>query len=237
MNPDMRVSAILPTFNEQGNILRLIDEIEQHVPELLEIIVVDDDSPDGTWRTVAERAKTDTIVRLVHRTAERGLTSALNRGIREARGTVVVWMDCDLSMPPAVIPELLEKLADHDLVAGSRYVPGGRDAGHSFPARLASRIICGFARFVLADGIRDQTSGFIAAWKRTFDDLELRGSYGEYCIDMFFRLARRNARVCEVPYVFEPRKWGESKTTASLVEFCRNGLRYFWIVLRLRFSP
>lgn len=234
MNAQMRVSVILPTYNERGNIIELIDEVRRCVPDLHEIIVVDDDSPDGTWKAVAERAETDSKVRLIHRTNERGLTSALNRGIAESSGNVVVWMDCDLSMSPSVIPSLLAELADYDLAAGSRYVAGGRDAGHSLVARLASRIICGFARFVLWNGIRDQTSGFIAAWKQNFEGFELRGNYGEYCIDMFFRLARRGARIREVPYVFVPRTWGESKTTGSAVEFIRNGFGYFRIVVRLR---
>jgi len=87
---------------------------------------------------------------------------------------------------------------------------------------------------VLRNGIRDQTSGFIAAWKRVFEGFELRGHYGEYCIDMFDRLRRRGAKVCEVPYEFVPRTWGESKTTGSMLEFLRNGGRYFWLVLKLR---
>ena len=234
MNTDMRVSVILPTYDERGNIIPLIEEVERRVPGLLEIIVVDDHSPDGTWQVVAERAQHDPKVVLVHRTNERGLTSALNRGLAESRGDVVVWMDCDLSMPPAVIPTLLERLQNYDLVAGSRYVPGGRDAGHSRAARAASRIICGLAALVLGNGVRDQTSGFIAARKKTFDGFELRGHYGEYCIDMFTRLHRRGARISEVPYTFRPRNWGRSKTTGSVLEFCRNGIRYLGLVLRLR---
>lgn len=234
MTQEMQVSVILPTYNERGNIISLIEQIERHVAELHEIIVVDDHSPDGTWQVVGERAANDPKVRLIDRIAERGLTSALNRGIAEARGNVVAWMDCDLSMPPAVLPALLDRLTDHDLVAGSRYVPGGCDAGHSWAARTASRGICGLAAAVLKNGVRDQTSGFIAAWKKTFDGLELRGHYGEYCIDMFTRLHRRGARVCEVPYTFVPRNWGESKTTGSMLDFCQNGIRYFWLVIRLR---
>ena len=234
MNTDMRVSVILPTYDERGNIIPLIEQVERHVPDLLEIIVVDDHSPDGTWQVVAEQASSDPKVVLIDRTNEHGLTSALNRGIIESRGNVVVWMDGDLSMPPAAVPALLERLKDHDLVAGSRYLPGGRDAGHSRSARAASRIICRLAALVLGNGIGDQTSGFIAAWKKTFDDFELRGHYGEYCIDMFYRLHRRGAKICEVPYTFVPRTWGQSKTTGSMLEFCRNGIRYLGLVLRLR---
>jgi dolichol-phosphate mannosyltransferase len=226
--------VILPTYNERGNIIPLIDGIERHVPDLREIVVVDDDSPDGTWKLVAERADKDPRVRLVHRTTERGLTSALNRGIAESRGDVVVWMDCDLSMPPEVIPELLDALRDCDLAAGSRYVAGGRDAGHSLAARLASRLICGFASLMLGNGVRDHTSGFIAARKSCFAGFELRGNYGEYCIDMFYRLGKRGLRIREVPYVFTPRTWGESKTTGSLLDFFVKGWGYVTLTWRLR---
>ncbi|UCG31879.1 MAG: glycosyltransferase, partial [Phycisphaerales bacterium] len=88
MTQEMQVSVILPTYNERGNIIPLIEQIERHVAALHEIIVVDDHSPDGTWQVVGERAANDCKVRLIDRTTERGLTSALNRGIAEARGNV-----------------------------------------------------------------------------------------------------------------------------------------------------
>ena len=93
------VSVVLPTYDERDNIGPLIEGILDHVQRPVEIIVVDDDSPDGTWQVVQEMAA-DPRIRLLRRMDERGLTSALMAGIHHARGDVIAWMDCDLSMPP-----------------------------------------------------------------------------------------------------------------------------------------
>jgi len=132
------VSVVLPTYNERDNIGPLIEAILANLDQPTRIIVVDDDSPDGTWRVVEEMAAHDQRIELLRRTDERGLTSALNAGIARAKGRVIAWMDCDLSMPPEKLPELVEALAECDLAVGSRYVQGGRDAGHSFLHRPAA---------------------------------------------------------------------------------------------------
>ena len=136
--PPPSVSVVLPTYNEAGNILDLIDAIERALAtNLLEIIVVDDNSPDGTWRLVGERAAKDAKVRLLHRTSERGLTTAIQAGIRQARGDVVCWMDCDFSHPPGTLPRLVANLdSGYDLVVGSRYVAGARRADRCSHAGL-----------------------------------------------------------------------------------------------------
>jgi dolichol-phosphate mannosyltransferase len=120
------LSVILPTYNEKDNIELLIRAVLRYTPRRTEIIVVDDDSPDGTWRLVGRLAKKAKNIRLLRRTEERGLTSALRDGIRLSRGRVCVWMDCDLSMPPEKIPELLGKVQKgYDIAIGSRYLRGG----------------------------------------------------------------------------------------------------------------
>src|SRR6185503_16751583 len=123
-----QISIILPTYNEAGNIELLMERTLAALgdtPGGVEVVVVDDNSPDGTWRLVAEKAAADERVRLVHRTAEKGLTSAISRGIREAQGQWVGWMDCDLSMPPEEWPRLAEALRQGaGLAVGSRYVSG-----------------------------------------------------------------------------------------------------------------
>src|SRR5262245_44558753 len=112
MSEAPRVSVILPTYNEAGNILDLIDAIHvalERTPH--EIIVVDDDSPDGTWRLVRDRIARvpNAGLRLIHRTSDRGLTASLREGVRAARGENLAWMDCDFSMPPASLPDLMAK--------------------------------------------------------------------------------------------------------------------------------
>src|SRR5512139_3273139 len=104
--PPVSVSVILPTFNEAGNIGLLIEALLARLPELSEIIVVDDDSPDLTWQVVEDLRKSDNRIRLIRRIGRRGLTSALQEGIEAAGGKLVFWMDCDLSQPPEKISEL-----------------------------------------------------------------------------------------------------------------------------------
>jgi dolichol-phosphate mannosyltransferase len=227
---------VIPTFNEAENILVLIDAIEAALGEQLrEVIVVDDNSPDGTWRLVGERSKTDPRARLLHRTAERGLTSAIWAGIRQASGDVVCWMDSDFSHPPQTLPALVQKLDDgYDIVVGSRYVAGGRDARTDAPMRVwTSKIIAGLSNILLVPNFRDYTSGFIAARREVFDRIELRGNYGEYFIDLIFRAHRLGFRILEIPYENAPRRAGESKTESGFVS---KGIQYLWVVARLRFE-
>ena len=119
-----RISIVLPTYNEAGNIELLIDRTLQALgsyPGGVEVVVVDDDSPDKTWQLVARKAAQDRRVRLIHRRGESGLTSAISRGIHEALGEWVGWMDCDMSMPPEQWPQLADTLA------------GGGRSGHRLP--------------------------------------------------------------------------------------------------------
>lgn len=232
------ISIVLPTFNERDNIGPLIERTLVALSNYdLEIIVVDDDSPDGTWQLVSRKGAYDPRVRLIHRTAESGLTSAIWRGISEARGDWVGWMDCDLSMPPENWPKLAQALQrGADLALGSRYVPGGADIAHSFSGRFLSRVI-NLASSVLLDwGIKDYTSGFILARREIFERIELRGDYGEYCIDMLYRVKKAQFTVREVPYICLPRQAGESKTASNTWGYLTRGVNYVKTVSRLRFG-
>lgn len=246
MNQPLSLTVVLPTYNERANIGLLIEGILRHVRPSVQVLVVDDDSPDGTWQVVAEMAARDPRVRLLRRTTERGLTSAIWAGIRAADTDAVSWMDCDLAMPPEVIPDLLARLeAGADLAVGSRYVRGGRDVGHSLMARAFSVTINLFAMLLLGRRVRDYTSGFIAARRAIFavgpdvgpNRLTLRGDYGEYCIDLLARAQRLGLRVEEVPYICGARFSGESKTGAGVADYLRRGWKYVATILRLAFNP
>jgi dolichol-phosphate mannosyltransferase len=232
------VSIVLPTFNERDNIGPLLDRTLAALVEYdHEIVVVDDDSPDGTWQLVLARAAAEPRIRLIHRTEESGLTSAIWRGIQEARGDWVGWMDCDLSMPPEKWPDLAQALAGGaDLALGSRYVPGGRDVAHSLTGRLFSRVINQAAGLVLDGSIKDYTSGFILARRAILDEIKLQGDYGEYCIDLLYRTKRSGYAIVELPYVCLPRETGESKTATNPWGYVTRGLNYVKVVGRLRFK-
>jgi glycosyltransferase involved in cell wall biosynthesis len=198
--------------------------------------VVDDDSPDGTWEVVQDMATQEPRIRLMRRIDERGLTSALNVGIHQARGDVIAWMDCDLSMPPEVLPALLAATDEVDLAVGSRYAPGAADVGHSLTARLFSRTINLAASLLLGWGVKDYTSGFLAVRRPVFDLITLQGDYGEYCIDLLARAQRLGFTTREVPYRCVPRLRGESKTATTITGYVRRGWNYVVTVLRLRFA-
>jgi dolichol-phosphate mannosyltransferase len=229
------ITIVLPTFNERDNIIPLIQRgLEALNDYRAEMLVVDDDSPDGTWQVVAGLAETDTRVQLFRRTEERGLTSAIAAGIAGARGAWVGWMDCDMSMPPEDLPRLAAALADGaDLAVGSRYLPGGRDVGHSWVGRAFSRTINLVASLLLDRRITDYTSGFILARRAVFDQIDLRGDYGEYCIDLLYRALRAGFQVVEVPYQCAPRETGESKTASNPLGYITRGWNYVVTILRL----
>ncbi len=122
MADELSLTVILPTYNERENIPILIEGILRCVQTPVSLLVVDDNSPDGTWEVVQGIAGIEPRVRLLRRTSERGLTSAIWAGIRAAETDAVSWMDCDLAMPPETIPLLLERLAaGADVAIGSRY--------------------------------------------------------------------------------------------------------------------
>lgn len=236
-----QISIILPTYNEADNIEPLIDRTLQALgdyPGGMEVVVIDDDSPDSTWRLVEERTKTDDRVRLIHRINDKGLTSAISRGIREARGRWVGWMDCDLSMPPEAWPRLADALAQGaGMAVGSRYVPGGGDVAHSLTGRTLSRLINLWAGLMLDGSIKDYTSGFILGQREVFERIDLRGDYGEYCIDLLYRTKKAGFTVRELPYLCVPRQAGESKTATDVWGYLKRGVNYVKTVFRLRFNP
>ncbi|MBI2983323.1 MAG: polyprenol monophosphomannose synthase [Chloroflexi bacterium] len=241
----VRASVILPTLNEAENIAPLIERIYAAVPDVHEVIVVDDASTDGT-ADIAQRvalAHPDRRIRVERRPADPGLTKSLAHGAEIARGDVLVWMDCDLSMPPEDIPRLLDGIArGHDIVVGSRFVEGGRDKGRTAGTRdspasvLLSRLLNFALRAVLDPRVRDWTSGFIAIRRDIVLGLGLRGDYGEYFMDLIYRAMRAGHRVVEIPYVIVPRRHGVSKTATGLAGYLRRGRKYVRTARELRWA-
>ncbi|MEM3000935.1 MAG: glycosyltransferase [Candidatus Nitrosocaldus sp.] len=229
-----KVSIILPTYNERENIVELINEIRRNLGHSVEIIVVDDDSPDGTWQEVEKI--TNENIRLLKRTDQRCLTTAIADGIAMARGEVIGWMDCDFSMPPERLPALVESLKDHDIAIGSRYVGDAEDKRDTSLGIISSKIINYTAKYILDSSITDYTSGFVVAKREVLMEIPLRGDYGEYCIDFLYRAIKRGFRVKEIPYRCIPRRSGETKTAPNLTTFIRRGVKYISTILRLRFQ-
>lgn len=227
------VSVILPSYNERENMPEAIERITRVLgDQLLEIIVIDDDSPDRTWEAVEHLR--NPRCRLVRRMDKRGLASALADGTRTAKGDVVVWLDCDLGIPPEDILKLIAHVPQYDVAVGSRYVPGGTDARPRWRALLSYAFNL-YARIVLGYPFWDWTSGFAATKREVLEQnpLSNRG-FGEYFIQWVYGCFRKGFTVIEVPYRYGLRKEGVSKTDGNLLVFLRLGLFYAWRVILVR---
>lgn len=228
------VSIILATYNERENIANTVGAIFEHVRPPVEVIVVDDDSPDETWKLVEEMH--DPRVTIIRRVDTKGLASAFNRGIIESRGGIVGWMDADMCMPPAMLPAMIEKLSEYDVVIGSRYAPGGVD-DRQFLRVLSSRMINGLATLVLGYGIRDYDSGFVILKREVFNKVSIIPTgYGAYFMEFLYTCRRKGLTVYEMPYHFTDRAVGVSKSAPNLWRFFWTGMGYVYriFVARLR---
>lgn len=226
-------SIVLPTYNEKDTIALLLEEILGRISSDSEIIVVDDDSPDGTGDIVEKIGQSDPRVRLLRR-KERGLTSAIRAGIDAARHDTVIWLDADFAHPPEVIPDLIATPDDFDIVVASRYIMGGHDGRDSTIRRMASFFLNRIGQWWVRSSVRDLSSGFVRARKEVLMDLDFRGTYGDYCIDFLVRAERKGYRIKEIPYTNSEREKGYSKTTANPLIFLRYVLLYIRTIIKLR---
>lgn len=232
----MRVSVIIPTFNERGTIKELLRRIFVLGISGLEVIVVDDSSSDGTLE-VLRSLKRRYPVTVILRPRKLGLGSALKDGLALAKtrgAQVAITMDADLSHDPAVIPKMLERMqqAGTDLAVGSRRIAGGEIAGWG-PARHAmSRAAMAMARAILGLTVRDVTSGFRAYRRRVLETVDFaRAQSTGYAFqeEMIFRTQRAGFKIEEIPIVFQDRTHGKSKLGIKDI------MEFFITVLRLRF--
>lgn len=210
--------VVIPTYNEAATIALTVQQVLER-PFAARVLVVDDNSPDGTGRIADSLAAVyPARVRVLHRECKAGLGRAYVAGFAAALAdgdpTMVVQMDADGSHDPAELDRLVSALANHDLVIGSRYVPGGSTEGLSRPRELLSRGGNGYARMVLGTGVRDLTGGF-KAWRasllRRIDVGTVAADGYAFQIELTVRAARRRARITELPITFRERRAGTSK--------------------------
>ncbi|MDQ6682049.1 MAG: polyprenol monophosphomannose synthase [Chloroflexota bacterium] len=231
------VWVVMPTFNERENLLAVAEAILLAVPQA-QLLIVDDDSPDGTGLLADTLAAQDQRVSVLHRARRSGLGAAYRHGFRwvleRAETVAVVQMDADCSHDPRDLPRLLVPLmGDADVTLGTRYMPGGGTIGWPRRRRLLSRAGTLFARWVLMLPYRDLTGGF-KAWRRTvLESIRLRDTnasgYG-FQIETTWWAHRRGAHIVEVPIHFRDRSAGTSKMTGATVA------EALLVVLRLRWE-
>jgi dolichol-phosphate mannosyltransferase len=217
-----RTLVIVPTFNEKENLPLLVDGLMQH--ENLNLLVVDDASPDGTGE-IAEALgrKHPGRIDVMHRTAQRGLGRSYIDGIRLALTKpvdVICQMDADLSHNPADIPRLLDAAGEADFVIGSRYVRGGRIENWPLHRRLLSAFANRYIRAITRMTIRDCTSGF-RCWRReALERLPLasiRSDGYAFIVELAFEATRAGLRCAEVPITFVERREGASKLSGMVI--------------------
>ena len=228
--------VILPTYNERGNIRRLILALFEVAPSL-DVLVVDDGSPDGTGEAADSLAKKDSRVRVLHRTGKQGLGQAYVAGFRYALAgpyQYIVQMDGDFSHRPEDLPRLLWAAKDADLVIGSRSVPGGRVENWAFLRQLVSKGGSLYARTLLGLPIRDCTSGFKCFRREVLEAIDLgklkADGYG-FQVEINYLCHLAGFHIAEVPIVFPDRVAGQSKMNWQI------GLEAAALVGQLRLQP
>jgi dolichol-phosphate mannosyltransferase len=209
-------AIVIPTYNESENIVRLATEILA-LPVGAHVVVVDDNSPDGTGALVDELAAREPRVHAVHRPAKLGLGTAHIAGIRRAAELgldPIGTMDADFSHHPRYIPALLDGLGDNDMMIGSRYVPGGGTRDFKLHRRMLSRGANGFARTMLGLTANDCTAGFRVYRRSVLDSIDLDDIFSNgysFLIEILFLAQSRGWKVGESPILFEDRREGISK--------------------------
>jgi dolichol-phosphate mannosyltransferase len=231
----LRLAVIVPTYNEAENITRLAGEILA-LPLDAQLIIVDDNSPDGTGDIADRLAAADRRVHVVHRPGKLGLGTAYIAGFRRAcelEAEAIVTMDADFSHQPRYIPVLVAKLETCDLVIGSRYVPGGGTQHCTLPRRLLSQGANAFARVVLCLHAHDCTAGFRCYRRQALQAIPLEQIFSSgysFLIEMLYACQSQGFRVGEAPIIFENRQRGASKI--SRLEIAKA----LYTVLILRFQ-
>ena len=227
--PENQVSVIIPTFNESENICNILNAISNNLPKInTEVIVVDDNSPDGTGMIVEEYIKSMTrisgySVSIIHRKTRKGLGSAIISGVENSKGDIIVVMDSDFSHPPDMIPKMLDKIEETqcDVVIASRYVEGGDIQGWSTKRKLISKAATEIAKKGLGVQADDPMSGFFAFKKNLIKDVSFDAIGYKVLLEL---LVKTNAKkIQEIPYTFIDRKFGSSKLgTSTILDYCKS---------------
>lgn len=228
-----RVLVSLPTYNERENIEKVIEGVLAQGEEF-DVMVVDDNSPDGTGRIVEKIGQENPRVSLIKRAGKMGLGSAHLTVMKEAKRSgyeCVITMDADFSHNPKYLQPLAEAMKEYDLMMGSRYVEGGGTVGWGVKRKVMSRAANFFSRFILGLPFRDISGGFKAYKVSALDKLDLDHIYAQgyaFQEEMVYRCWKAGFRIGELPIIFEDRRRGESKITF------KEGFKLLWTLLKLR---
>jgi len=230
-----RTIVVLPTYNEAENLPLIVPEILAQTEEL-EVLVVDDNSPDGTGKIADQLADSDPRIHVLHRPNKEGLGAAYRAGLSHALelgADRIIQMDADFSHPPDQIPTLLREIEDFDVVLGSRYLHGVTVVNWPIERILISYFGNSYAKRATGLPISDMTGGFRCIRRSLLERIGFERSRADgyaFQIEMNYRFARHGARIQEIPFLFLDRTRGESKLSLKI------GLEALWIPWWLRIA-
>jgi len=227
-----RALVIIPTYNERDNVSGIVDLTLQQAPSL-EVLIVDDNSPDGTGDLVAEMARANPRVHLLRRTGKLGLGTAYIAGFKWGlkRGyEFIVEMDADFSHDPHEIPNFLRRITDADVVLGSRYIDGIRVINWPLSRLVLSKTAALYVRLITGLPVADPTGGFKCFRRGVLETIDLDAVHSNgyaFQIEMTYKAWMQGFRVCEIPITFTDRFAGQSKMSTGII---REALRVVWLL-------
>ena len=227
---DKKISIILSTYNEASVIEQTISEIFKYVKNV-EIILVDDNSPDGTFEKVN---KINNPNLKVFSKKSRGLAAAFLLGLVNSSGDVVGWIDSNQSLLAIKLPDMIDKLDNNDIVVLSRYVEGGKDKRTGLRI-LSSQTVNWLCRLILGKKIKDYTSGIFVMKRSVLDEVvPIAYGHGEFFVEFLYKAKKKGFKIFEIPFTQPPDIEGITKTAPNMFRFIYLGLFY---IIRIILSP
>ena len=233
----MNFSVILPTLNENGHIISLIDSIAsifKNKKIIFEIIIVDDNSVDGTIETIESHIKNNKFLKLIIRkNLQKNLAKSINEGIKASKYENLIWMDADFQHPPEYINEFINKIQKYDVVVASRFLKKSERYFHNREHEKdtnenQSYFYNKLCNLFLFKDITDYTSGFICVRNSCLNKFEIKGFYGDYFVNLILYLKNKKANIVEIPFKDSNRVSGQSKTMVKInLKYIYTCLRYF----------
>jgi dolichol-phosphate mannosyltransferase len=230
----MRAIVVVPTYNELANLETLVQKLKQYAPDL-HVLIVDDNSPDGTGKLADELSAADPErISVLHRERKEGLGKAYIEGFKKVLKKdyeYILQMDADLSHDPIHLPDFFAGIQNHDLVVGSRYLKGISVVNWDLKRLVMSKLASNYVRFVTRMPFTDATSGFNCWRREALEAISFQNAFSSgyvFLVELKYKAYRKGFRVGEVPIIFIERKSGDSKMDWAVI------WEAFWGVLRLR---
>ena len=225
-----KVSIILSTFNEKISIEFTISELIKHLPDV-EIIVVDDNSPDGTLE-ILKKINYENL-KIFSRKKAKGLASAFLLGLINTRGDIIGWVDSNMGQVVEKFPEMLQNLSETDIVILSRYIPGGADKRNKFRV-VVSFLLNKLTKFILRSKINDLSSGIFLMKRKVLNDVvPVAKGHGEFMVEFLYKAEKKGNKILEIPYLHPVDLEGNSKSFPNIGKFMQFGFFYFVRIIQL----